>query len=99
MKSEEVKIIQNILREYKVKELYYEVYCDRVVFIGASTFYLSQFCWNRKIIYNRDRGGFSINLKDADKIGLPTVYDYYCISKDSRKNVEPKSKTKATKIN
>ena len=84
--------LQTIRKEYKAfgkTEMMYDVYCDRVNFVACTSFFpLSVYCDNRGIIYDRDRGGYSIDLKDAQKMGLPMEpgkSTYIINTKDLRK--------------
>lgn len=83
----EAKKLQREIKAYGRTELIYDVYCDRVNFIGVNDNCLDMFFHNRNIIVWRDRGGYSIDLKDAVQVGLPLEFCTYRISPDSRKKI------------
>lgn len=94
---QDLKILQRELKCYDRKEVTYDVYCDRVNFCD-SNFPCHQFFRNRQIILDRDRAGYSISIKDAQRIGLPTEYQSYRLLADSRKKPLPISKVKTNII-
>ena len=79
--------LNEIRKEYKAynqKELVYDVYCDRINFIGCDMFLLATYCENRNIFYWRDRSGYSIDIEN--KGDLPTNRATYIVNtKDLRK--------------
>lgn len=87
--KDELKIIQREIKASNISELCFDVYCDRVNFIISSTFPLSTYCDNRGIRYDRDRAGYSIDLRDAEKMGLPVKVRerIYTIPTDCRRKV------------
>ena len=96
-KQPDYKILQRDMKAYRQTELVYDVYCDRVNFIGTDSFsaYVTFFN-NRGIIFNRDRAGYSIDIKDAQKIGLPVEFSTYRLLPDSRKKPIVMNKAKVT---
>jgi hypothetical protein len=87
--SSAVSTVKQIRAEYRVygkKEMLYDVYCDRVVFLGYDS-YIESFFTRRDVLATFDRGGVAIDRKDAEKLGFPTVgHTYIYSTKDLRKN-------------
>ena len=85
----ELKIIQREIKAFNLRELHFDVYCDRLNFIGSDHFPLATYCDNRGIRYDRDRAGYSIDLRDAEKMGLPVKVreKIYTIYPDCRRKV------------
>lgn len=94
VKVNDLKILQRDLKCYNRKEVYYDVYCDRVNFIGYD-FPCQNFFHIRNIILFRERAGYSIDIEDAKKIGLPIDFEHYKLPSDSRKSPVPMTKTKS----
>ncbi|MGA1024062.1 MAG: hypothetical protein ACO3TI_07465 [Aquiluna sp.] len=70
----------------RVKHFLVDVYSDRVTFVvGYSSMWLPLFMERRNVITDPDRGGFSISLKDAKKLELPTEVGTYKVHRDARK--------------
>ena len=70
----------------RVKYFLVDVYCDRMTFVvGYSCYWLPGFMARRNVITDPDRGGFSISLKDAKKLELPTEVGTYTVPRDARK--------------
>lgn len=64
-----------------------DVYGDRVNFIVTSR-WIYDFFTRRGIITDRDRGGYSISIKDAQSLGIPTEIGTYRVYRDSRRKWE-----------
>ena len=84
MNSVNVKKLQKEISAYSDAELAYDVYSDRINFIGQGFRYRS-FFERRKIFTYQDRAGFSIDRKDAESFGLPLEANGYRLLPDSRK--------------
>jgi hypothetical protein len=70
----------------RVKYFLVDVYCDRMTFVvGYSCMWLPLFMERRDVITDSDRGGFSISLKDAEILGLPTEVGTYQVPRDARR--------------
>lgn len=82
--NENLKKLQKEIKAYDLPELMYDVYCDRVNFVGDRKV-IRQFFERRGIMTDTDRAGFSITLNDAASFGLPMVAKCYLIPSDARK--------------
>ena len=72
-------------QDIRTKYFLVDVYCDRVNFVVGYQQWLVVFFENRGIIADCDRGGISINTKDAILCGLPTEVGTYRVPVDARK--------------
>lgn len=81
-----VKQLQKEAKAYNQVEIFYDVYSDRLNFIGSSNAWLVDFFQRRNVLANRDRGGYSIDIKDAIALGFPTKASSYRLLPDARKS-------------
>lgn len=80
-----VKQLQKEAKAFNKSEVFYDVYSDRVNFIGCDNQWLVDFFRRRDILADSDRGGFSIDIKDAIKLGFPVKANSYRLKPDARK--------------
>lgn len=81
-----VKQLQKEAKAYNQVEVFYDVYSDRINFIGSSNTWLVDFFRRRNVIADSDRGGYSVDIKDAIKLGFPTASNSYRLKPDARKS-------------
>lgn len=67
-----VKQLQKEAKAYNEIEVFYDVYSDRLNFIGSDRRWLAEFFRRRNVLADQDRGGYSIDIKDAIALGFPT---------------------------
>jgi hypothetical protein len=83
-------MINKIRQEYKAYgkiEVVIDVYGDRVNFLGYNNFMVDFFA-RRGVVAHPDRGGISIDKRDADKLGIALAIGSYRAScKDCRKKL------------
>ncbi|NEP58451.1 MAG: hypothetical protein F6K31_15785 [Symploca sp. SIO2G7] len=84
-----VKALQKEAKAYNEVEVFYDVYTDRVNFIGYSKTWLVDFFRRRETLATSDRGGYSIDLSDAKELGLPTKAGSYRLLPDARRKPIP----------
>jgi hypothetical protein len=85
MKNATIKQLRAEFKCYGKVELGYDVYCDRVVFLGYNDFVITFFN-NRNVFADYDRGGISIDRKDAENLGFDlSKNEFWFQCKDLRK--------------
>lgn len=80
-----VKQLQKEAKAYNAVEVFYDVYSDRLNFIGSDRTWLAEFFRRRNVIADTDRGGYSIDIKDAIALGFPVKANSYRLLPDARK--------------
>jgi hypothetical protein len=80
-----VKQLQKEAKAYNQVEVFYDVYSDRLNFVGFSNTWLVDFFKRRNVIADSDRSGYSIDIKDAIALGFPTKANSYRLLPDARK--------------
>ncbi|MEM8603235.1 MAG: hypothetical protein AAGF24_05315 [Cyanobacteria bacterium P01_H01_bin.121] len=71
--------LKQLRAEYKAygqSELMYDVYSDRINFIGQHR-WIVEFFYRRNVIADLDRAGVSINIADATALSFPTQESSY----------------------
>ncbi len=79
-----VKALQKEAKAYNAAEVFYDVYSDRLNFIGADSTWLVDFFRRRNVLADKDRGGYSIDIKDAIRLGFPTQSNSYRLKANAR---------------
>lgn len=79
-----VKALQKEAKAYNAVEVFYDVYSDRLNFIGSDSTWLVDFFRRRNVLADKDRGGYSIDIKDAIKLGFPTKANSYRLKANAR---------------
>lgn len=89
MSASQRKAIQKefaAFNDRRIKYFLVDVYSDRVTFIvGYDCYWLPEFMNRRGIIADADRGGYSISIKAAQLLGIPTEQGTYTVPRDARK--------------
>lgn len=80
-----VKQLQKELKAYNKVELAYDVYGDRVNFVGFNA-WVASFFQRRNVVADYDRAGISISRKDAESLGFPVAANGYRLLSDIRRN-------------
>lgn len=90
MSASQRKAIQKefaAFNDRRIKYFLVDVYSDRVTFIvGYDCYWLPGFMSRRGIIADADRGGYSISIKAAQSLGIPTEQGTYTVPRDARKH-------------
>ena len=69
-----METLQKLRKEFKTfgkVEIFYDVYNDRVNFVGFNSFVVDFFS-RRNVVADYDRAGVSISKIDAQRLGIPT---------------------------
>lgn len=84
-----METLQKLRKEFKAYgkiELMFDVYGDRVNFVGYSNDFIVEFFRRRDVLCWPDRSGYSIDFKSAQALGIPVEIGTYLVPcKDLRK--------------
>jgi len=83
-KPSAVKKLQKEAKVHGKTEVAYDVYCDRVNFIGFYSWMVS-FFQRRDVVADYDRCGVSISRQDAEALGFPVAANGYRLPSDVRR--------------
>lgn len=74
------------ITDHRIKHIVIDIYCDRAIFCNKDN-WLVDFFERRGMMTYFDRGGLSIDLKDAAKFDIPIAPGGYYLHKDLRKPI------------